>query len=93
MPGGVSTLGEEAFVATLGGVVEHSPWVARAACRRRPFADVGELSDAFEAAMRDGAARASARAHPRPPGAGRPRGARALTAESAREQARPGWTG
>lgn len=43
---------EEAFVAAFGGVYEHSPWVARAAGRERPFADVGALRSALEEAMR-----------------------------------------
>lgn len=33
----------EAFTGLLGGVFEHSPWVAQQAWRRRPFADVPEL--------------------------------------------------
>ena len=38
---------------------EHSPWVARAAYARRPFALVAELHGALEAAMRGRPARAT----------------------------------
>jgi 2-oxo-4-hydroxy-4-carboxy-5-ureidoimidazoline decarboxylase len=37
------------FVAVLGDVIEHSPWVAERACARRPFASI----DALHAAMVD----------------------------------------
>ena len=33
----VNALDEDAFVALLGGIFEHSPWVARRAYGRRPF--------------------------------------------------------
>ena len=91
MPGGVSTLGEEEFVATFGGLFEHSPWVARAAWRRRPFADEGELKEAFEAALREASREdqlALIRAHPEL--AGREAAEGDLTDESAREQASAG---
>jgi 2-oxo-4-hydroxy-4-carboxy-5-ureidoimidazoline decarboxylase len=32
-------------VGVVGGVFEHSPWVAERAWRRRPFSNVGELHD------------------------------------------------
>jgi OHCU decarboxylase len=89
--GGVSTLGEEEFVATFGGLFEHSPWVARAAWRRRPFADEGELKEAFEAALREASREdqlALVRAHPEL--AGREAAEGELTDESAREQASAG---
>lgn len=41
---------EEAFVAHLGGVFEHAPWVARAVAQARPFASAAAL----HAAMMDG---------------------------------------
>jgi allantoate deiminase/N-carbamoyl-L-amino-acid hydrolase len=43
----VNAMDEAEFVATLGAVFEHSPWVAAAAWERRPFADI----DALHAAM------------------------------------------
>jgi OHCU decarboxylase len=87
----LSAMGEDAFAAALGGVFEHSPWVARAAWRRRPFASVGALHGALEAALREAPRErqlALIRAHPELAG----RGARAgeLTEESTREQAMAG---
>ena len=69
----LNDLDEEAFVAALDGVVEHSPWVAREAYRRRPFASASELGSALADAMRDAPVErrvALVRAHP---GAGRGR--------------------
>jgi OHCU decarboxylase len=87
----LNAMDEDAFVAALGGVFEHSPWVARDACARRPFASVSDLAGALEAAMR-AAPRARQldliRAHPEL--AGREARAGELTAESAGEQARAG---
>jgi OHCU decarboxylase len=87
----VGAMDEDAFAAALGGVFEHSPWVARAAWARRPFASVDELAGALEAAMR-AAPRARQlaliRAHTEL--AGRAARAGELTAESAGEQARAG---
>jgi OHCU decarboxylase len=87
----LNVMDEDAFVAALGGVFEHSPWIARDAWARRPFASVGALAGALEAAMR-AAPRARQldliRAHPEL--AGREARAGELTAESAGEQARAG---
>jgi 2-oxo-4-hydroxy-4-carboxy-5-ureidoimidazoline decarboxylase len=87
----LNTMDEDAFAAALDGVVEHSPWVARAAWEHRPFATVADLSGALEAAMR--AAPRDRRvaliaAHPEL--AGREARAGELTAESAGEQGRAG---
>lgn len=43
----------DAFVAALGGVYEHSPWVAEAAAALRPFADPAALRAAMAAAVAD----------------------------------------
>jgi OHCU decarboxylase len=87
----VNAMDEDAFVAALGGLFEHSPWVARDACAARPFESVSDLQRALGAAMR-GAPRARQveliRAHPEL--AGREARAGELTAESASEQARAG---
>ncbi|MGR4871695.1 2-oxo-4-hydroxy-4-carboxy-5-ureidoimidazoline decarboxylase [Variovorax sp. LARHSF232] len=40
------------FVEALGGVFEHSPWVAQAARAQRPFADLDTLHDAMIDAVR-----------------------------------------
>ncbi len=39
----VNTLGIDAFTALLGGIFEHSPWIAQAAYAARPFASVTAL--------------------------------------------------
>jgi len=43
----INDMDEAAFVGLLGGVFEHSPWVARAAWPARPFAGVDELHRAM----------------------------------------------
>jgi OHCU decarboxylase len=87
----VNAMDEDAFVAALGELFEHSPWVARDAYARAPFASVAELHAALEAAMR-AAPRARQveliRAHPEL--AGREARAGELTEASAGEQARAG---
>ena len=42
-----------AFVAALGGLFEHSPWVAEAAWAKRPFASEDALHAAMMAAVRE----------------------------------------
>lgn len=87
----VERLDEETFVRRFGGVYEHSPWAAREAWRRRPFADFGGLAAAFAAAVRDAPADARlalVRAHPELGGGAAQKGA--LTEESAAEQAAAG---
>jgi OHCU decarboxylase len=87
----VNAMDPAEFVAALGGLFEHSPWVARAAYDRRPFATVADLHGAFEAAMR-AAPRdrqvALIRAHPEL--AGREARDGELTEASTSEQARAG---
>ena len=39
----LNVLDKARFVALLGGVFEHSPWVAERAWKRRPFATVEKL--------------------------------------------------
>jgi 2-oxo-4-hydroxy-4-carboxy-5-ureidoimidazoline decarboxylase len=89
----VNALGETAFIAALGGVFEHSPWVAQRAYVARPFASV----DALHASMVDVVRRAGRdeqlaliRAHPEL--AGRAMVAKALTAASTSEQSGAGLT-
>ena len=43
---------EAGFMAALGDVYEHAPWVAQAASRRRPFATLAALHAAMMAAVR-----------------------------------------
>jgi 2-oxo-4-hydroxy-4-carboxy-5-ureidoimidazoline decarboxylase len=80
-----------AFVATLGHLFEHSPWVAEETWSKRPFASADALHAALCATMR-GAPRdrqvALIRAHPDL--AGRLAQQKQLTTESTREQASAG---
>jgi 2-oxo-4-hydroxy-4-carboxy-5-ureidoimidazoline decarboxylase len=82
-----------AFVALLGAVFEHSPWVAERAWRERPFRSLDELHRAMAGAV-DRASReeqlALLRAHPEL--AGREAGAGSLTEASSGEQGRLGFT-
>ena len=83
----LNTLGAEEFSRRLGGIFEHSPWIAERVAGRRPFASlealhtamVGEVEAAGEAAQL-----ALLRAHPELAGKAAVRGE--LTAESSREQ-------
>jgi 2-oxo-4-hydroxy-4-carboxy-5-ureidoimidazoline decarboxylase len=79
------------FVAAFGDVAEHSPWVAEAAEKARPFSDREDMIAAF-AAVIQAADRARQRdlllAHPDL--AGRAAIAGELTADSRREQAGAG---
>jgi len=82
---------EEAFVARYGAIFERSPWVARAAWPRAPFASVDELHGAMVAAVRAAPREdqlALIRAHPEL--AGREAAAGELTGASTREQASAG---
>jgi 2-oxo-4-hydroxy-4-carboxy-5-ureidoimidazoline decarboxylase len=87
----VNAMGSDEFIAALGDLFEHSPWVARDAYDRRPFESVADLHGALEASMR-GAPRARQidliRAHPEL--AGREARAGELTEASTSEQARAG---
>jgi 2-oxo-4-hydroxy-4-carboxy-5-ureidoimidazoline decarboxylase len=89
----INELDEAAFVATLGGIFEHSPWVARRAHAARPYASI----DALHATMLDVVRRATRdeqlaliRAHPEL--AGRAMIAKTLTADSTSEQSSAGLT-
>ncbi len=78
----------EDFVGQLGGVYEHSPWVAEAVASQRPFADRDDLIAAMRAvveAASDERKLILIRAHPDL--AGKLARAGALTEESKREQA------
>ena len=87
----VNDLDRDGFVAALGGVFEHSPWVAAAVWSARPFADVADLNRAMVAAV-DAAdtARQLALLRAHPDLAGKAARAGALTAHSTAEQAGAG---
>jgi OHCU decarboxylase len=88
---GLETLDEHLSLGELGGLFEHSPWVAEAAWQRRPFATVAELEAALEAAMRETPRERQLeliRAHPELAGREAEKGT--LTRESSSEQASAG---
>ena len=78
-------------LAALDGLYEHSPWIAEAALRRRPFTSLAQFKHAMVRVVRE-AGRAPqlalVRAHPEL--AGKAAVAGTLTAESTGEQARAG---
>jgi 2-oxo-4-hydroxy-4-carboxy-5-ureidoimidazoline decarboxylase len=81
----------DAFVAALSGIFEHSPWVAEAAARQRPYASIDALHHTMSQAVEDaGEVRQLAliNAHPELAGKAAVRGE--LTAESTREQSGAG---
>ena len=84
---------EQAFVARLGGVFEHSPWVAERAWRRRPFRSLDELHRAMMQVVSEASGEeqlALVRAHPEL--AGREAKEGSLTVDSSSEQGRLGFT-
>ena len=83
----VNSLGKHEFVARLGGVFEHSPWVAERAWHRRPFRTIEDLHRAMLAAVGSEEEKlALARAHPELAGS------ETLTPNSSAEQKRLGFT-
>jgi len=79
------------FAATLGGIFEHSPWVADEAWAARPFASARELHSAMLAVVHAAGGErqlALLRAHPELAGKAALRGE--LTADSTREQSGAG---
>ena len=88
-----NALGEREFVARLGGIFEHSPWVAERAWNKRPFRSVDLLHDTVNRIVREASQSeqlALVRAHPELAGAEASEGA--LTADSSSEQGRLGFT-
>jgi OHCU decarboxylase len=87
----INELDQAAFVERFGPLFEHSPWVAEAAFRDRPFADREELYEALVAAMYAAPMErklALIRAHPDLAGKAAIEGT--LTDSSTREQASAG---
>ncbi len=79
------------FVATLGHLFEHSPWVAEQTWPRRPFRDAAQLRAELCLAMRSATReRQLALINAHPDLAGRLAQQRKLTAESTREQSSAG---
>ena len=87
----LNSCGKGAFVAALGHLFEHSPWVAAETCERRPFRDWDGLYAALCATVQGApAARQLALVRAHPDLAGRLAAAGALTNASAGEQAAAG---
>jgi 2-oxo-4-hydroxy-4-carboxy-5-ureidoimidazoline decarboxylase len=89
----LNALGEREFVALLGGVFEHSPWIARTAYAARPFSSLEDVHKAMMQAVRAAGREAQlalVRAHPELAGAEANEGR--LTTDSSSEQARLGFT-
>jgi 2-oxo-4-hydroxy-4-carboxy-5-ureidoimidazoline decarboxylase len=87
----VNNLAKEEFVAKVGALYEHSPWVAERAWHERPFGSRSELHNAFVRAMYKAPRELQLgliRAHPDL--AGKAAVAGELTPESTREQASAG---
>lgn len=81
------------FVAALGGLFEHSPWVAEAAWNARPFKDTADLHAKMAAVMHAAPfARTLALLRAHPELAGKAMVAKSLTADSTNEQTRSGLT-
>jgi OHCU decarboxylase len=82
----VNSLGKQEFVARLGGVFEHSPWIAERAWQQRPFRSVAELHRAMlDAVVSKEEKLQLARAHPELAGS------ETLTVDSTSEQGRLGF--
>jgi 2-oxo-4-hydroxy-4-carboxy-5-ureidoimidazoline decarboxylase len=89
----LNRLAADRFVAQLGDVFEHSPWVAERAWSKSPFDSADALHGAMMAVVREATAAeqlALVRAHPELAGAEAKEGT--LTAHSSGEQARLGLT-
>ncbi len=87
----INRISSAAFTTALGGIFEHSPWVAERASGARPFASIPALHDAMMAAVRaapEDMQLALIRAHPELAGKAAIRGE--LTADSTLEQTRAG---
>jgi 2-oxo-4-hydroxy-4-carboxy-5-ureidoimidazoline decarboxylase len=89
----VNALGESEFVARLGGVFEHSPWVAQRAWSARPFASLDALHKSMvQAVTTAGRDEQLALLRAQPEIAGREASEGTLSADSGNEQARLGFT-
>jgi OHCU decarboxylase len=87
----VNAMEKSAFVSALGGIFEHSPWVAERAFADRPFVSVAALHAAMVATVARAPEHeqlALLRAHPELAGKAAVRGE--LTADSSREQSGAG---
>lgn len=87
----LNALDADALVQALGGIYEHSPWVAEAVAPQRPFSSVEALHAAMEEAVRHAPReRRMELIHAHPDLAGRLAKQGGLTAASAQEQHQAG---
>jgi 2-oxo-4-hydroxy-4-carboxy-5-ureidoimidazoline decarboxylase len=89
----INALDHDAFVNRLGGIIEHSPWIADAAWPSRPFASVDALHSAMVAALMAAPVETQmmvVRAHPELAGKAAIRGE--MTVDSKQEQGGAGLT-
>jgi 2-oxo-4-hydroxy-4-carboxy-5-ureidoimidazoline decarboxylase len=87
----LNRLDERAFIATLGGIYEHSPWVANGAARARPFGSIDQLAEKMaEVVASAGEERQLALLRAHPELAGKAMVRNELTADSTGEQAGAG---
>jgi 2-oxo-4-hydroxy-4-carboxy-5-ureidoimidazoline decarboxylase len=89
----LNALDRDGFVRMLGGIFEHSPWVADAVWPARPFADIADLHARMVAVVAEAGTERQlelARAHPELAGAAMRQ--KLLTTHSTDEQAGAGLT-
>jgi 2-oxo-4-hydroxy-4-carboxy-5-ureidoimidazoline decarboxylase len=87
----LNTATEAEFVAALGDIYEHAPWVAQAVAGQRPFATLAHLHDAMTTAVRDAPAdQGLALIKGHPDLAGKAARAGTMTSDSKAEQASAG---
>ena len=89
----LNRMDEPAFTTTLGGIYEHSPWVAAGVAAGRPYASVDALATAMASVVASaGEARQLALIRAHPELAGKAMVKKELTADSTGEQAGAGLT-
>ena len=89
----VNRMDERAFTTALGGIYEHSPWVAAGVAGGRPYASVGALATAMASVVaRSGESRQLALIRAHPELAGKAMVKKELTADSTGEQTGAGLT-
>jgi len=89
----LNRMDERAFTTALGGIYEHSPWVAAGVAGGRPYASVGALATAMASVVASaGESRQLALIRAHPELAGKAMVKKELTADSTGEQAGAGLT-
>jgi 2-oxo-4-hydroxy-4-carboxy-5-ureidoimidazoline decarboxylase len=87
----LNRMDRQAFVAALGDIFEHAPWVAEAAHQAQPFSSLNALYEAMTAAVRGaGDARQMALINGHPDLAGKAAREGTMTTDSKREQSSAG---